>query len=102
MTKPANIPIKPITIERKIIFLKERVKKLAIDWGTVRREINKIIPTTLIFKTIVSATKIKTRFLSHLTGKPWALAYFSSKEMNKIFLKKRTKKEIKTRVSNAM
>ena len=56
ITNPRKAPTNPITIESRIMFLKFLVNRLAIDWGMVNREITNIIPTTLIFNTMVKAT----------------------------------------------
>ena len=56
ISKPKNAPTRPITIEDIIMFLKSLVKRLAMDWGIVSKDITNIIPTTLILSTIVNAT----------------------------------------------
>jgi hypothetical protein len=56
-TNPEKQPNSAINIDTNIIFLKLRVNEFAIVWGMVNNEIIKIIPITLIFKTIVRATR---------------------------------------------
>ena len=54
-TNPENELMIPIIIEANIIFLKSEVKIFAMVCGTVSSEITRMIPTSLILKTIVAA-----------------------------------------------
>ena len=70
---------KPKPIASNIIYLKFLENKFAIAWGIVKREITRIIPTTLILRTIVKAIKHTSRYFIILTGTPRVRAYSSSK-----------------------
>ncbi len=58
MLSPAREATNPIRIEMNIIFLKSLTNKLAVAWGIVNKDIIRMIPTTFILRTIVSATKL--------------------------------------------
>ena len=60
-SNPVIHPRRAINIETKIIFLKFLVNRLAIVWGMVRREMIRIIHITLIFNTMVRATRPNNR-----------------------------------------
>ena len=58
---PEKVPANAKNVDKPIIFLKSEVKRFAVACGSVRSERIRIIPTTLMFSTTVSATNVMAR-----------------------------------------
>ena len=61
ISKPETVPIKANAEDNRISFLKSFVYKFAVACGMVSSDRIRIIPTTLMFKTTVSAIKVMVR-----------------------------------------
>ena len=61
ISKPEKVPANAKSVDKPIIFLKSDVNRLAVACGSVRSERIRIIPTTLMFSTTVSATNVMVR-----------------------------------------
>lgn len=75
-------PIKPMKIDRNIIFTKLEVNKLAVICGTVSIDNNITIPTSLIESTMVIAIKAIIVYFIRLTG---IFRVFAKSESNAVY-----------------